>query len=165
MTQTNQGKTLKGLTKQTVDIQYDGQTFTLNPMGPSHLGLLQKWAEEEPFRKMRRQVEILGDTVTPGLLQKMYETAEKRSSEVNILSDGESAVNSVEGIQEMFYILTREHHPELTREDVNQMITVETLSQFADAVRDAAGIQESGEDTEESDPTDTHRGTGQPFTK
>jgi hypothetical protein len=157
---TNQGKVLKGLTKQTVDIQFEGQTYLLTPMGPSHLGLLQKWAEEEPFRKMRRQVEILGDVVTPELLQKMYESAEKRSAEVNVLSEGESAVNTVEGIQEMFYILTRDNHPELDREDVKRMITVETLSQFADAVKDAAGIDEDKEENSEARPTKVPRETG-----
>ena len=133
---------LSNATKAPATITVDGKEWTLSPLEIRDFGEVERWLEVLPFERVRRKIAALGEVATPELVKQMLDAAETESKSMGLASIATAngaddavtrALNSLEGVQLLFYLSVRKAHPEITRDEASALMK-------ADIIDDVRGV-------------------------
>ncbi len=152
---------LSDATKAPATITVDGKEWRLSPLEIRDFGEVERWLEVLPFERTRRKIAALGEVATPELIQKMLAAAEAESKSMGLASIGTAgesddavtrALNSLEGVQLLFYLSVRKAHPEVTREAASGLMQAEIIDDVRGVLDRVSGLD--ADDAGADRPTD-----------
>lgn len=122
------------MTKTPTEIECKGETYLIAPLEVSDLGKLETWVSELPLRKAKRQIEVLGDSLTPEIKEKILnEAIEKSNNQIDISSEkAQAALESLAGVGYLLFLSLRKNHPEIKENEAIDLISMDTLKDVKD---------------------------------
>ena len=129
-------------------ISTDGKVYKLSPLEPIDLGELEVWIADLPIHKMKRQLAILGDSLSVEQRTAMLHRAFDESNEQSSLAKPKSQeiLESLEGISKILYLCMRKNHPEITMQEVSTVCTMENMVEIEKRLEALNALDKSSED-------------------
>ncbi len=122
-------------------ITIGGKTYRMSPIGPRELGEFELWLQQAPFEKAVRQIETLGNHCDAVTKAAIIASASKESDELTFQSEKAKAyMLSIQGLAYLLWISMRQAHPDMTREEVIDLLTLENMEYFQATLDKVSGL-------------------------
>lgn len=107
------------LSGQPIDIEVNGETYTLSPLSLDDYGAVEQWARQEKLNMLAtalREAGMNDDYIADRIESKV--TVKLLPKEINEIT------RHPKGQMFILFRSIRHHHPEITKDDLNNMLTV-----------------------------------------
>ena len=130
-----------------VSVKLGDKEYELRPLKPADLGELEVYLEERQLEKAKKQLELMGAEINALEREKILSDARKPIS----LASGEMVqfLASVSGTIYLLWLCLRDKY-ELTKENVEELISFENLDEIQKSVDKASGL--GGEESDFTKP-------------
>jgi hypothetical protein len=110
-----------------IEIRVDGKAYKLAQLTLGHFAELEQWAKEQPFVEIERKLAAVSDNkLRDGLKNRLIEDAIAASADSARVA---AYMDSVAGIQKQFDLAIRVHHPDITEDELNAILSVSGMLQ------------------------------------
>ena len=150
--------TLDRITRASVPVECGGKTYYFTPLALSEMGALEKWAQQEPYRKMRDKMAALGiDGSKPSpMLDKLLQQAEEQSADRSYLA---RQLESIAGITYAILLGFRVRHADMTDEKLAPIIEQHGFGFLRDLMEGPSYLNEA--EAKKSEGVEATKTTGQ----
>jgi hypothetical protein len=134
-------RNLERLTKEPTILLCRGVEYKVAPLELRDLAAMEEWATAQPFRLLREKAELMRAAKMPeAAFVALTQAAEQESS----TAYGRAKLfQSIEGLHQMAYLALRKHHPNIKREEVNEIIFEVGAEKMREIVDDVKDLSES----------------------
>jgi hypothetical protein len=123
------------MAKTPITLVLDEQEYKLAPIEPADLGDIEVWLREQPFKKVRRRLELLGSQVSAEQRAEMIRAAEEEAELTDITTAETIAkLSTLEAVGFILYLGLRKHQPEITQVEAACMVTLENMGEIQEAI-------------------------------
>lgn len=101
------------------EFNVDGVAYKLSPVTVNVLALIERWAREQPFERLKAKLETLGSVIPESVVEKWCDEATKKSEDAKFL---QTEINSIAGAKQILWHCFRANHHDLTEETFENII-------------------------------------------
>lgn len=122
------------------EIQLNGSVYRLSPLRLSEFAEFERWVDDEPIRRARRNL----DGLSFELQSKMLEQAQNESRNAARAAQRQDRIAqqmaSVEGVGYLIWLSLRQNHPELELDTLTGLISLDNLPYIQQRLDDVNGL-------------------------
>jgi len=128
-------------------ISHGGREYRLAPLELADLAEFEQWMTIAPYEAAKRQMEALGDSLTPEARTMILTTAQAKAADCSMSSpEYMRTMSSVQGTCYMLWLSLRKEHPDITRAEAGALINLDNLAEWQERLDRVSGL--SGDDEE-----------------
>ena len=132
-------------------ISHEGHEYRLAPLELADLAEFEQWVSIAPYEAAKRQMEALGDALTPEAQTMILQTAQAKAADCSMSSpEYMRTMSSVQGTCYMLWLSLRKEQPDITRAEAGALINLDNLSEWQERLDRVSGL--AGDD--EENPTE-----------
>lgn len=110
--------------------EVDGKTYTLSTLRVRQWGALEEWARNQPVEEAKKIANGLTDK---DLARSIIQEARTQAKDISVLApDFLQRMQSLEGIQYMFWLSLIRNHPQITLKEAGDLLPMEKSFSFLD---------------------------------
>lgn len=134
---------LQHLANTGIKFTYEGREYTLSPLGVGQHAELEQWLAKWPFERAQKIIDALPPTVPARVSEKIWDNAVEEAQRGPLASH---AMQTVEGVRKMFYLMLQIKHPEVTEDVVHLMLDAKNIVEIKQQIE---ALEELDEETSE----------------
>ena len=151
---------LREAAKAALTVKHGGREYRLSPLELDDLAEAEQHVAAIPFERAKRQMEALGDQLTPEARKMILDNAAKAAEECSITSAAFLRfISSVEGTAYLLWLSLRRSHPDITRKEAASLISVDNLEDWQKRLDDLSGLTA---EADSPNPTESPEPQGRP---
>ncbi len=141
---------LSKMSGQGIDWPVGGKVYKLSPVKLKEMGAFTQWVENKYIKDMTKVAENLPEGKQNEFL---VEALKKTPTGIELSIKVGEAMVTIEGTKELIYISLKKHHSDITREEVNKIVTFENLKLAQDLLDKTSGFKKTKKNKEGKEDT------------
>lgn len=128
-----------------------GKIYKMSPVTVTIIGLMDQWAREQPFDRLRMKLDKVGDMLPENIIERWCDDATKESEDADAV---QREIQNISGVKKILWHCFVANHPEMSKQDFETIIEsvgLEVLQDFLEKDNTIEGIDDKQDDQKKSD--------------